>query len=109
MATRNSAHSGPEQERDFRREVQDLVNAAAPCLFAVVEEYATDDGDRDARVAAWGLAHKDGSAQVATVSGGLQMSLRSPERAVQLISLGLGGVGTLVWPGADSDASGLLA
>jgi len=109
MATETAPYSGPEQERDFRREVHDLVNATAPRLFAVVEEYTTEDGDRDARVAAWGLAHKDGSAQVATASGGLRMSLRTPERAAQLISMCPGSVGSLVWPQAESDTGGLLA
>jgi hypothetical protein len=109
MATETPPLPGPEQEGDFRREVHDLVNATAPRLFAVVEEYATEGGDRDARVAAWGLAHDDGRAQVAAVDGGFRMSLRNPERAAQLISMRPGSVGSLVWPQAESDAGGLLA
>lgn len=109
MATETPSPPGPEQDGDFRREVHALVNATAPRLFAVVEEYVTEDGDRDARVAAWGLAHDDGSAQVAALDGGFRMSLRNPERAAQLISLRPGSVGSLVWPRAESDTGGLLA
>ncbi|MFJ2260566.1 hypothetical protein ACIOKD_19860 [Streptomyces sp. NPDC087844] len=99
----------PERPDGFTAEIHALVDATAPRLFAVVEEYTTEAGDRDARVAAWGLAHKDGSAQVATESGGLRMSLRNPERAAQLISMCPGSVGSLVWPQAESDTGGLHA
>ncbi|WP_447040195.1 hypothetical protein [Streptomyces sp. DSM 118878] len=109
MATASPPSLDPEQAGDFRREIQALVNATAPRLFAVVEEYTTEDGDRDAQVAAWGLAHGDGSAQVTTVSGGVRMSLRNPERAAQLISMRPGSVSSLVWPQAELDAGGRLA
>lgn len=104
-----NSSSLPESPHSFRDEIHALVNATAPRLFAVVEEYTTEENGRDARVVAWGLAHKDGSAQVATVSGGLRMSLRSPERAAQLISMCPGSVGSLVWPQAGSDRDGLYA
>jgi hypothetical protein len=65
----------------------------------VVDQFETDDGDLDARVAAWGLAHDDGSAQITAVDGGFRMSLRTPDRAAQLISLRPKSVGCLVWPG----------
>ncbi|MEU5342371.1 hypothetical protein AB0H18_16280 [Streptomyces sp. NPDC020766] len=104
-----NSSSVPEPPHSFRDEIHALVNATTPRLFAVVEEYTTEDGDRDARVTAWGLAHEDGSAQVATVSGGLRMSLRNPERAAQLISMCPGSVGSLVWPQAESGTGGLLA
>ncbi|MDX3634918.1 hypothetical protein PV728_32595 [Streptomyces europaeiscabiei] len=99
----------PDRLDAFTAEIHDLVNATAPRLFAVVEEYATEDGDREARVAAWGLAHDDGRAQVAAVDGGFRMSLRNPERAAQFISMRPGSVGSLVWPQAESGTGGLLA
>ncbi|MDV9169467.1 hypothetical protein R6V09_04865 [Streptomyces sp. W16] len=105
----SNSSSLPEPPHSFCDEIHALVNATAPRLFAVVEEYATEDGDRDARVAAWGLAHEDGSAQVAAWDGGFRMSLRNPERAAQLISMRPGSVGSLVWPQTESDMGGLLA
>ncbi|KPI03719.1 hypothetical protein OK074_4886 [Actinobacteria bacterium OK074] len=86
-------------EPTFDQEILDLVTATAPRLFAVVEQFTADDGEPDARVAAWGLAHDDGSAQVASVGGGFRMSLRTPERAAQLVSRRSGSTGSLVWPG----------
>ncbi|PSM37761.1 hypothetical protein C6Y14_40550 [Streptomyces dioscori] len=109
MSTVSPGHSVPDRPDGLTAEIRALVNATAPRLFAVVEEWTTEAGDRDARVAAWGLAHRDGSAQVATESGGLRMSLRNPERAAQLVSRCPGSVGSLVWPQAESDAGGLLA
>ncbi|MFF1650027.1 hypothetical protein [Streptomyces sp. NPDC058240] len=82
----------------FVDEIRALVEATAPRLFAVVEQFETDSGEPDARVAAWGLAHDDGSAQVTAVDGGFRMSLRTPDRATQLISLRPGSIGCLVWP-----------
>ncbi len=109
MTTVSPGLPTPDRPDAFTAEIHALVNATAPRLFAVVEEYATEDGDRDARVAAWGLAHDDGSAQVAALDGGFRMSLRNPERAAQLISTRPGSVGSLVWPQAESDTGGLLA
>ncbi|MFI1729906.1 hypothetical protein ACH40E_11850 [Streptomyces acidicola] len=108
MTTVSLGFPKPDRLDAFTAEIHALVNATAPRIFAVVEEYATEDGDRDARVAAWGLAHDDGSAQVAALDGGFRMSLRNPERAAQLISMRPGSVGSLVWPQAESDTGGLL-
>jgi hypothetical protein len=109
MTTVSPGLADPDRSDGFTAEIHALVNATAPRLFAVVEEWITEDGDRDARVAAWGLAHKDGSAQVASESGGLRMSLRNPERAAQLISMCPGSVGSLVWPQAEEGTGGLHA
>ncbi|MEW2487862.1 hypothetical protein [Streptomyces sp. NPDC048411] len=92
-----SSPAGPPDR--FAHEIRALVEATAPRLFAVVEQFETDSGEPDARVAAWGLAHDDGSAQVTAVDGGFRMSLRTPDRAAQLISLRPGSNGCLVWPG----------
>ncbi|MEV5597690.1 hypothetical protein [Streptomyces sp. NPDC052496] len=83
----------------FGREVQELVDATAPRLFAVVEEYAVG-GFRDARVAAWGLAYEDGRADVAGVDCGFRMSVTAPERAARFVSMRPGSLGSVVWPGA---------
>ncbi|MFJ1544058.1 hypothetical protein [Streptomyces sp. NPDC088246] len=99
MTTVSPQSSNPAPSDSFADEIRALVEATAPRLFAVVEQFRTDSGEPDARVAAWGLAHGDGSAQVTTVDGGFRMSLRTPERAAQLISLRPGSVGCLVWPG----------
>lgn len=108
MTTVSPGLSNPDRPDAFTAEIRNLVNATAPRLFAVVEEYLTEEGDRDAHVAAWGLAHGDGSAQVAAFDGGFRMSLRNPERAAQLISMRPGSVGSLVWPQAGAGAGGLL-
>ncbi|MGW3658417.1 hypothetical protein ACWD6R_23210 [Streptomyces sp. NPDC005151] len=92
-----SSPTGPPDR--FADEIRALVEATAPRLFAVVEQFETDSGEPDARVAAWGLAHDDGSAQVTAVDGGFRMSLRTPGRATQLISLRPGSIGYLVGPG----------
>ncbi|MER5850645.1 hypothetical protein ABT126_27380 [Streptomyces sp. NPDC002012] len=99
MTTVSPQSSNPAPSDSFADEIRALVEATAPRLFAVVEQFRTDCGEPDARVAAWGLAHDDGSAQVTAVDGGFRMSLRTPERAAQLISLRPGSVGCLVWPG----------
>ncbi|WP_149825346.1 hypothetical protein [Streptomyces tailanensis] len=109
MTTVSPGLPTPDRPDAFTAEIHDLVNATAPRLFAVVEEYLTEDGDRDAHVAAWGLAHDDGSAQVTALDGGFRMSLRNPERAAQLISMRPGSVGSLVWPQAEPGTGGLLA
>ncbi|MFD5190626.1 hypothetical protein ACFWMU_21180 [Streptomyces sp. NPDC058357] len=66
----------------------------------LVERFVTDGGELDARVAAWGLAHEGGSAQVTSANGRFRMALRTPERAAQLVSLHPGSTGSLVWPDA---------
>lgn len=104
MATVSPQPSLPAPPDGFADEIRALVEATAPRLFAVVEQFATADGELDARVAAWGLAHDDGHAQVTSVDGGFRMSLRTPDRATQLVSLRPGSMGTLVWPDATAPA-----
>ncbi|MEV0265285.1 hypothetical protein AB0I49_28645 [Streptomyces sp. NPDC050617] len=106
MTTVSSRPPLPDPPDGFDEEIHALVNATAPRLFAVVEEYATAEGERDAHVAAWGLAYEDGSAHVASAGAGFRMSLRRPERAAQLISLRPGSVGSVVWAGPVAYASG---
>jgi hypothetical protein len=95
----------PDPQRSFTANLHALVTATAPRLFAVVEEYVTEGDEVDARVAGWGLAFEDGSAQVTAADGGFRLSLRTPERAAQFISLRPGSVGSLVWlsSGASTD------
>ncbi|MFD8825778.1 hypothetical protein ACFV1C_25940 [Streptomyces sp. NPDC059605] len=100
MATVSPRPSLPDPPDGFADEIRALVEATAPRLFAVVEQFRTSDGEPDARVAAWGLAHDDGSAQVTAVDGGFRMSLRTPDRAAHMISMRPGSVGCLVWPGS---------
>jgi hypothetical protein len=64
------------------------VAATAPRLFAVVEEFRTEDGTPDAEVAAWGLAHADGTAHLHATRGGTFLSTRSPTSAASLIARG---------------------
>ncbi|MDJ0460465.1 hypothetical protein [Streptomyces sp. H27-C3] len=90
----------------FAREMRDLVEATAPRLFAVVEQFATRDGEPDGRVAAWGLAHQDGSAYVTSADGSMRMSLRTAERAAEWISLRPGSSGSLIWVGAGGVCTG---
>ena len=55
------------------------IVAAAPKMFAVVEEY----GDRaDRRIAAWGMAFAN-RATVVGVHGGSHLSMNSPEAALR--------------------------
>lgn len=89
---------GTAQDREsFTRHIRELVEATAPQLFAVVEEFDPPDGEPDARVAAWGLAHDDGTAHVTSTDGTLRMSLRTPDRAAEWISRRPGSTGSLVW------------
>lgn len=55
------------------------IVAAAPKMFAVVEEYG-DHSDR--RVAAWGMAFAN-RATVVGVHGGSHLSMHSPEAALR--------------------------
>ncbi|MGW3162743.1 hypothetical protein ACWC9Q_07640 [Streptomyces sp. NPDC001142] len=100
MATVSPHASLPAPPDGFDGEIRALVEATAPRLFAVVEQFGTADGELDARVAAWGLAHDDGRAQVTAVDGGFRMSLRTPDRAAHMISMRPGSIGCLVWPGS---------
>jgi hypothetical protein len=90
----------PEEKEDYGPvgdTARALVAATAPRLFAVVEEFEGDAGDVDARVAARGLAYADGSAQVAPTGTGFRMSLRSPERALNMLPTRSDGAGSLAW------------
>ncbi|MEV4732322.1 hypothetical protein [Saccharopolyspora sp. NPDC049426] len=63
----------------FTELVEALVADFTPQMFAVVQEY----GDcLDADIVAWGIAFEN-RVEVIDVSGGLRMSLQSPERALQ--------------------------
>jgi hypothetical protein len=101
VATVSPPFSLPDPPDGFADEIRALVEATAPRLFAVVERFRTSDGGLDARVAAWGLAHDDGSAQVTAVDGGFRMSLRSADRAAHMISLRPGSIACLLWPGSS--------
>ncbi|GAA1915310.1 hypothetical protein GCM10009716_25850 [Streptomyces sodiiphilus] len=89
----------------FDEEVCELVLDTAPQLFAVVEEFATVDGDLDACVAAWGLAHEDGTAHVTRWDGRSHMIVNSPRRAAEVLAARSGSRAYLVWvppePGPD--------
>jgi hypothetical protein len=76
-----SPQNSPTEPFDFDQEVCSLVLDTAPRLFAVVQEFALDDGWRDAEVAAWGIAYEDGRVDVISVDGVRRFSLPSPERA----------------------------
>lgn len=82
----------------FTRGVHELVAATAPRLFAVVEEFRTEAGAPDAEVAAWGLAHADGTTQVNATRGNVHLSTRSPDSAAMLIALGRRTDAYVVWP-----------
>jgi hypothetical protein len=101
MPTLSPQHPTPDRPEGCDQEIRDLVAATAPRLFAVVQEYTTDDGELDAHVAAWGLAQADGTAQVTSTHGGLRMSLRSAERAAWWFSRQPGSSAHLVWPDAS--------
>ncbi|HEY1572407.1 MAG TPA: hypothetical protein VGG05_13765 [Pseudonocardiaceae bacterium] len=55
------------------------IAAAAPKMFAVVEEYGDDAGRR---IAAWGMAFAN-RATVVGVHGGCHLSMHSPEAALR--------------------------
>ncbi|MEU0844239.1 hypothetical protein ABZ370_32840 [Streptomyces sp. NPDC005962] len=77
--------------------MRSLVLDTAPRLFAVVQEFALDDGWRDAEVAAWGLAYEDGRVDVISVDGTRRFSLPSPERATWHFARMDGVTARLVW------------
>ena len=82
---------------DFDQEVRSLVLDTAPRLFAVVQEFALDDGWRDAEVAAWGTAYEDGRVDVISVDGLRRLSLASPARAIWYFARRDGVTARLVW------------
>lgn len=81
----------------FTELVQNLVTDFAPRVFAVVQEH----GDCvDADIVAWGMTFED-RAEVIDVSGGLRMSLRSPERALLAFPADDDYTTHLVWVGPE--------
>lgn len=96
MATVSPQNSASEPF-DFDGEVRSLVLDTAPRLFAVVQEFALDDGWRDAEVAAWGMAYQDGHADVTSVDGRRRFSLPSADRAMRHFALLEGVTARLVW------------
>jgi hypothetical protein len=82
----------------FTPGVHELVTATAPRLFAVVEEFRTESGDPDAEVAAWGMAHADGTAQVNATRGNVHLCTHSPDSAATLIALGRHTDAYVIWP-----------
>jgi hypothetical protein len=80
------------------RELQDMVNAAAPKPFAVVAEWECENGGRDACVLAWGFQYEDGKATVVDDERRAVMYLRSAERAVPCFERATGDRVRLVWP-----------
>jgi hypothetical protein len=100
MTTVSPQPSGDRHPEEWKREVQDLVNATAPRLFAVVQEWRDEHGERDAHVAAWGLAYEDGSARVAGAR--TSMDLAAPESALRIYGRRAESPASLVWaePGA---------
>ncbi|MEC4017306.1 hypothetical protein [Streptomyces sp. H27-D2] len=89
----------------FDQELCDLVLDTAPRLFAVVQEYDLEPGERDAHIAAWGMAHDDGRVQVVSVGGGRRLSLGSAERAVWWFGRRAGVRARLVWLVASRGAA----
>ncbi|MET7900052.1 hypothetical protein ABZS86_00700 [Streptomyces sp. NPDC005355] len=66
-------------------------------LFAVVQEYDTESGERDGEIAAWGLTHPDGRTDMTSVGGGRGFSLNSPERATWWFSREEDTSARLIW------------
>ncbi|MFF7650345.1 hypothetical protein ACFZCY_10865 [Streptomyces sp. NPDC007983] len=96
MVTVSPDHTAPEPF-DFDQEVRALVLGTAPRLFAGVQEFALENGWRDAEVAAWGMAYQDGHADVTSVDGRRRFSLPSPDRATRHFALLEGVTARLVW------------
>jgi hypothetical protein len=99
MTTVSPQGAGTPHSEEWKREVQDLVNATAPRLFAVVQEWRDERGEPDAHVAAWGLAYEDGSARVAGAEGRMAMDLAAPEGALRVYGRRPESAASLVWVG----------
>lgn len=83
-------------EREFAAIMETLVADEAPRLFAVVQEY----GERvDAVIAAWGMAFPD---HAELVSHQLRMSVREPESALRMFTVGHHIRARLVWFNPDA-------
>lgn len=72
----------PCDESAFTDLIDDMVAESAPRAFAVVQVYGKQ---RDARIAAWGLAWEE-QVEIVGVGGGVRMCVRSPERACWMLS-----------------------
>lgn len=84
-------------EDEFAARLRCLVAAAAPRVFAIVQEY----GERvDARIGGWGVAFGD-HAEVVSLDGGLRMRLRDPADALDGFRVGSRIRAHLVWLDAD--------
>ncbi|WP_051765147.1 hypothetical protein [Streptomyces sp. NRRL F-5135] len=92
----------PLDQEAYEREVRELVRDTAPRLFAVVVEYRAGTADADAVVAAWGIAHEDGKAEVSGAEVGdggcgRRWSLASAEGALRHFGRAEGCSARLVW------------
>lgn len=92
------AYDATNPSDHFTRGVHELVAATAPRLFAVVEEFRTEDGIPDAEVAAWGLAHPDGTAHLQATRSGTHLSTHSPDSAAALIARCRRTDAYVIWP-----------
>lgn len=83
-------------EHEFTAIVEGMVADEAPRLFAVVQEY----GERvDAVIAAWGMAFPD---HAEIVAHHLRMSVRDPESALRMFTVGSHIRAHLVWFNPDA-------
>lgn len=83
-------------EHEFAAITEQMVADEAPRLFAVVQEY----GERvDAVIAAWGVAFPD-HAEIVTHQ--LRMSVRAPESALRMFTVGNHIRARLVWFNPDA-------
>jgi len=83
-------------EHEFAAIVETMVADEAPRLFAVVQEY----GERvDAVIAAWGMAFDD---RAEIVAHQLRMSVRAPECALHMFTVGGRIRAHLVWFNQDA-------
>ncbi|GAA3179272.1 MULTISPECIES: hypothetical protein [Streptomyces] len=98
----------PHPVGSLHPELTAMANELSPRLFAVVQQYPVEGGEFDGHIAAWGLAYKDGEADVVGTAGGTFLSLRSPESAVWWFGRRKGTQAWLIWPGAE-DSPGKLS
>lgn len=92
------AYDATNPSDHFTRGVHELVAATAPRLFAIVEEFRTEDGTPDAEVAAWGLAHPDGTTHLQATRSGTHLSTHSPDSAAALIARCRRTDAYVIWP-----------
>jgi hypothetical protein len=86
----------------FEPSLKALVQESAPRVYALVEEFATESGDLNAEVAAWGLVFGEGPTRVLREGHNGVTLARSPESAARLYSLMLSNPVRVIW--ADGDA-----